>query len=392
MPYAVIACSIMFFWIISLRAYLFTVLPTIAADLGLSPSAAGALIGLTALSYCLVVWAAGFLPGRRKRVIQIGTFVSLLAMAGVALAPGAVGLYGAAILAGAGSGVYLPLGLAIVVEASRHGQRSRNMSVHELMAAGGYFGGAGFVALALPALSWREATLAWTLVGVAAWLALLFLRDEGSARRPEGGRAPLPLDGLLLASAVIFGTCQLLLAGLISVLPLLLVEGWTVPQAEAAAVVSWSRLAGVIGILIVGATGDRWRPETVARGFFLLALASTLAMVLLPYGLPFVGAIFVLSAAASGAVVLVSVVVAQAFSPDLRARALSVTSGASGIVGLAVLPAVFGAFIDFGLVAAPFVVSAIASLAAAILVGRVGRRSVSDVAPASTSKAPAQPH
>lgn len=369
MPYPILACSVVFFWIISFRAYLFTVLPTIAADLGLTPAAAGLLVGATSLAYCLVVWGTGFIPARRQRLILVGTLLSTLGMVGVAAAPSPFVLYVAAVVAGAAAGVYLPLGLALIVDASAPNRRSRYMGLHEMMATTGYFAGAGFVALALPALSWREATLAWTAVGFLAWVGVLFLRDESESRPAANTPGGLAVDATLLAAVVVFAVCQLLISGLISVLPLIMVEGWGVPQSEAAAVTSWSRLAGAAGIALAGGFGDRWRLAPATRAFFLLAAASTATMAVAPYGALFVGAVFVLAAAASGSIVLVSVLVAQAYPVRLRSRALGVSNGSAGVLALAVLPAVFGGFVDLGFPSAAFVVSAVASLLAAALIG-----------------------
>lgn len=374
MPFAVIACSVVFFWVISLRAFLFTIVPTIAADLGLSPGEAGLLIGATSLAYCLIVWAAGFIPGTRKQVILAGTVISLLGMAAVALSPGPYALFASAVLAGAGSGVYLPLGLAIIVDYSAPHRRARNMSLHEVMASAGYFFGSGFVAVALPALSWREATLAWTLVGVVGLLAVAFLRDNVRSRQGAADGAGLRLDATLAASVVVFASSQVLVSGLVSVLPLIMVSGWSVGQTEAAAVVSWSRVAGLVGIGIAGISGERWRSATVVRAFFVVAALVAGLLGVVPYGGAFVVGVFVLSAASSGAVMLVSIVVAEAFPVPVRGRALSVANGISGIFALAVLPSVFGGFVDQGLASAPFIVSALTSAAAAVLIGGLGGR------------------
>lgn len=389
MPYAVIACTIVFFWVISLRAYLFTVLPTIAADLGLSPSAAGALIGVVSLGYCAALWSSGFLPGKCRRVIVVGMAASVIAMLGVALSPGPAALYAAAALAGLGSGVYLPLGLAIVVGVSRPGRRSRNMSFHELAATAGSFCGAAFVALALPVLTWREATAVWSLVGVLGCLAMLFLRTDPIVRPQVGSGPLLRADAMLGAAIAVFATCQLLLTGLTSALPLILVNGWGVEQGEAAAAISWTRLAGLLGIGVVGALGDRWRPATAVRVFFGVAAVATAAMAVLPFGLPFIVAAFTLTAVGTAAVILISVVVAQAFPEELRSRSLSLTNGSAGVMGLAVLPALFGVFVENGMPTAPFVVATLASLVAAALIGFLTSRQA--VATASSVQATGAP-
>ncbi len=369
MPYAVIACSIIFFWVISLRAYLFTVLPTIAAELGILAGAAGMIIAATSFGYTLAMWSAGFLPGRPRRVIFLGIGVSILAMVGVGLAPGLWPLFLFSVVAGVGSGVYLPLGLAIIVGASRPERRARSMSLHEVAASAGYFAGAGFVAVSLPLMSWREATLLWCLVGVLGLISLYFMRSDPLIRHSEAPPQRLQFDRRLLASMIVFGACQVILTGLISVLPLLLVDGWGIEQTEVAAVISWSRLAGFVGIALAGLSSGRLRAKLAVQLFLLVAALCTGAMIVLPYGPGFVVAIYVLSVAASGAIVLVSVVVAEAYQASARTRALSIGMGFSGLLALAVLPAVFGWLIELQQLRAPFLITTAFSTLALFSIG-----------------------
>ena len=115
---------------------------------------------------------------------------------------------------------------------------------------------------------------------------------------------------------------------------------------------------------------------TAVRVFFGVAAVATAAMAVLPFGLPFLAAAFTLTAVGTAAVILISVVVAQAFPEELRSRSLSLTNGSAGVMGLAVLPALFGFFVENGMATAPFVVATIASLVAAVLVGRLSRGQV----------------
>jgi MFS family permease len=373
-PYAVLACATMFCWVIGLRAYFYTVMPSIAAGMALSTGAAGALIATMSLGYCAALWLVGYLPGRRKHRVLVGAALSLVCTVGIALAPSTAAIFVAAFVAGLGIGCYLPLGISIIADASAPGRRARNMGVHELMATVGYLSGSAYVAFALPALDWRQATLAWTAVGLVATLAFAFLRDEAAGNRPRAVGTPLRLDGTLGACVAIFATNQMLLTGMIAVLPLIMVNAWGVGQAEAAAVVSSSRLAGPVGIAIAGAFGDRWGPARVVAALFALAVATTGAMAALPYGPGFIAAVFGVNVAASGAIVLISVVVAQVYPGRERERALGVTAGVAGIIGLAVLPTAFGYLVERGLTTAPFVVAALAALASIYLVESLRRR------------------
>lgn len=80
-PYAVIACSVVFFWSISIRAIIYTVMPTIAADLQLSSAMAGLVIAAMLLGYCVGSWWAGWLPFDRKNRIVAGVLLSVVGAA-----------------------------------------------------------------------------------------------------------------------------------------------------------------------------------------------------------------------------------------------------------------------------------------------------------------------
>jgi len=390
MPYAVVACAVLFLWVISLRTYLATVLPTIAADLDLSVGLAGALISVLALGYCLAVWGVGFLPGSRKRRVLLGALFSLACAVAIALAPGPAAIFAAFLATGLGLGCYLPLGLAIIVEVSPPGRQARNMTLHELMATAGFVSGSGYVALALPALTWRQATLVWLLVGVVGCIAFALLRDAPQAARPRhAGEGTLRLNGTLLACVAVLAIAQLLVSGLGAVLPLIMVEVWRVGQGETAVVLGAARLAGPIGIAVAGLYGDRLGPANLTRVFFLLALACMAGLTLLAYGPALIATIFAMNVAASGGIMLASLAVAQVYRGPGRERALSVTSGVSGLLGMVAAPALFGYIVEQGLGQAPFVLMAIGLALASLLLGILARQSGTTAVPPVSGAAPA---
>ncbi len=374
MPYQVTACAVMFFWILSLRAYFFTVMPSVAAEFSLSVGTAAALISAISLGYCLAMWGVGFLPGSRKARVLLGVGASTLCTVAMALAPTVPILFATAFAAGFGLGFYLPLGLAIIADASEPGRRARNMSLHEIAASAGNIAGPATVAVAMPTLTWRQATLAWLLIGVAAFVAFALLRDVPSPEQKAANGRALRIDGTLTASVATFGINQLLIGGLIAVLPLILVNAWGVGQGEAAALVGAGRLAGLVGISLAGAFGDRLGAARLCRQFFLLAVACTALMALAPYGALFALAVFGLNTAASGAIMLLNVVIAQLYPGPERERALGVTTGVAGLLSLVVAPAFLGSLVEHGLPRAPFAVAVACAVTAVFLIDHLAHR------------------
>ncbi|MCL4467151.1 MAG: MFS transporter [Chloroflexi bacterium] len=373
MPYAVVACALMMSWAMGVRSSFFTVMPSLAADVGLTTGAAGVLIGAQSVGYCLAMWGVGFLPGRRKVRVLAGAALSVLLINAVALAPDASLLYPLAFLSGAGAGFYLPLGLSIVTEVSPPARRARDMSFHEVFATIGHLGGPAFVAATVALLTWRQTIISFSLLGVVACLGFAFLREPRQAARAQP-MPPLRLDARLLASVVAFASSQVLTAGVISVMPLVMVNAWGVPLSEAASVVSLGRVASFGGVLLAALMGDRWGVANVARGFYGFGLACMLAMAALAYGTPFVGVYLLANAAGSGGIALMSVVLGQAFPGRAKERALSVTTGVAGLAGLAGMPVVFGFLAEHGLSSYIFLGTAAACLLVVYLIGFLNAR------------------
>jgi MFS family permease len=373
MPYAVVACALMMTWAMGVRSSFYTVMPGLAADVGLGTGAAGVLIGAQSVGYCLAMWGVGFLPGPRKARVLVGAILAVLLIDALALAPEASLLYPLAFLSGAGAGCYLPLGLSIVTDVSLPTRRARNMAFHEVFATIGHLGGPAFVAATVALLSWRQTILAFSLVGVVACLGFAFLREPGQAARAQPA-PPLRLDAKLIASTVAFASSQVLTAGIVSVMPLVMVNVWSVPLSEAASVVSLGRVASFGGVLLAALVGDRWGVANVARGFYALGLGCMLVMAVLPYGTAFVGLYLVANAAGSGGIALMSVVLGQAFSGRSKERALSVTTGVAGLAGLAGMPVAFGFLAEHGLSAFIFLGTAAACLVVVYLIGFLNAR------------------
>lgn len=365
-PYSVIACSIVFFWSISVRSLISAVLPSMAADINLSSSAAGILVSVMLLGYTAGSWLSGWLPGSRKLRILAGVLLSIPSAVFFSFAPTYWLLLISGVLLGFGVGVYLPLGLSLMVElGDATGRKGYYLALHEASATFATFAGSAVVALFLLWTDWRGAILVWTLVGVVAALFFGLGKDTGGdkARRASGGS--IPLNFRLVLSVFVYGVGVLLVTGIISVLPLIMVRAWGLSQSEAAVVVGYTRLAGFVGVVLVGMVADRWGHCRVLVGLQLLGAVGCLAMSVGGFGPQFLVGTVVLAAGASGNIALLPAATAAAFEPAQRERAMAISNSMGGIIGMVGSPALFGAMLDAGYAAGPILFSAVAALLAA---------------------------
>lgn len=372
-PYAVIACSVVFYWSISVRALIYTLMPAVAADLGISSATAGVAIAGMLLGYCAGSWIAGWLPGSRKSRILAGVLLSLPSAALVSIAGNVWMLLAAALMVGFGVGIYIPLGLALIVDVGR-GRAAGYMAFHEFSATLASFSGSAAVAVLLVWFDWHGSILLWCAVGVLATLVFLPVRDERGQARRRGAAESIPVDPLLAYSTFAYGVGTVLVMGLISVLPLIMVRGWGLEQAHAASVVGNTRLAGLVGVAAVGLVADRWGHRRVLVALLMLSMVGCLAMSVGGYGPLFVPGMLLLAAGAAGSITLLPLVIAEAYPRGQRERALAVAGGFGGLLGLAAAPAFFGFLLDAGTAEGPVLISSLLALLAVLATLRIARR------------------
>ena len=373
-PYAVIACSVVFFWSISIRALIYTLMPAIATELQLSSSVAGIVIATMLLGYSGGSWLAGWLPGSLKARIMGGVALSLPAAAVVSGASNVVVLVCAALLVGFGVGIYIPLGLALLVEVGSRGRKAYYMAFHEGAATLASFCGSLFVAVMLAWTDWRASVLAWCAVGVLALVAFAAVPVRVRAHTGRSGPESVPLGLPLVYSSFAYAAGTIMVFGLISVLPLILVRGWGLGQTDAASVVGYTRLAGLIGVLAVALEGDRLGHTRVTLCLQTLSLIGAVAMSLDGYGLTFLVGMMVLAAGATGTITTLPLVIAGAYLGEQRERAMAVASGVGGLLGMVAAPALFGAFVDAQMATGPIVFAAMATLLAILATCRIPAR------------------
>lgn len=371
-PYVVFACSLVFFWSISARALIYTLMPTIANDLGFSSSVAGLVISVLLFGYGAGGWSTGWLPGSRKTRILAGVLLSLPATAAMSQVNGFLSAAGVAFVLGYGIGVYLPLGMALIVDVGHGGRGAAYMSIHEFSATLASFTGSAMVALLLAWTDWHGSILLWCVVGVLATASFIAVRDpEGDERHVQKVREPVQLDFKLFSAVFSYGVGTMLVMGLVSMLALIMVRAWGLSQAEAATVLGGTRLAGIIGVGIVGLMADRLGHGRVLIGLQSTALAGLVLMSLDGFSPVFVAGVLLLAIGASGNITLNPVVVAEAFPPEKRERVMAYATGPGGLGGMVLAPTLFGVMLDAGLATGPILFAAAATLAAIFVTGRI---------------------
>ena len=374
-PYPVIACSIVFFWSISIRVFIFTVMPTIADDLHLSSSAAGLAISCVLLGYCTGNWVAGWSPLSRKSTIVASMLIAMLGAAMFSLARDFPTIMAAGCVLGLGTGIYLPLGLTLIMDSGGAERKGYYLSVHEVAASIGSFTGASIVALLLQWAGWPKLILLWCCVGLAATVIFTMMRDGGKRRKADDKvGAKVSISWKLVELVTVYAVCTLLVMGLVSLLPLIMVRAWGVSQVEAASLVGTTRLAGLMGVIVMGLFSDRLGHGRVLLCTQSFCLIGCSCMAVGGYGLLFQIGMAVMSFGASANVGLIPAIIAGSYPAAQRQRAMAVANSTGGLLGLVVSPALFGALLDFGYPIAPLFISAAASAVMIFLTHRLAAK------------------
>jgi predicted MFS family arabinose efflux permease len=261
------------------------VLPNIAADLGVTPAAAGALVTVFALSYAigspvLAVMTAGI---ERKRLLTFAMAVFALANALATFAPSFGWLMGARVVLALAAGTFMPAAVAFATAAHDAAHRGRAVALV-------YAGMTGAIVIGVPAgtmvaaaANWRATFLCVALLaalaalGVAAILprlagiASIGLRERlAVARRPDV-LGLLGLTALALAGAFTINTY----AGV------LIEKTFGIGAQGLAGVLMALGLVSFLGNLLGGYGADRWDRER-----FLATILTVLvgAFVLISFG------------------------------------------------------------------------------------------------------------
>jgi MFS transporter, FSR family, fosmidomycin resistance protein len=325
-------------------------LPQFVRQFGLSYAAAGSIILAANLSSSVLQPLFGVLADKRANawIIPLGTALSALGLAGVALAPSYRVLLVAVAVLGLGVAAFHPdaVRYAGLVAGSR---RTTGMSVFSVGGNAGFAAGPLVVVPLLAAYGAQSIALAAAVI--LAFTVYVFVARETYAHhtRPDLAGVRRPLLGqddwpsfIRLAGAIVLRSTTFV--GLTTFLPLYFVSHFNRSATEGASALSSLLVAGTVGTLVGGAMADRYGRRAVVRGAFLLLVPLLAAFVAAQSpGLAFaliIPAGFVLFLPFSALVVM-----GQELLPNRTGTASGVTVGLAVTVGGVAAP-LLGALAD----------------------------------------------
>lgn len=315
-------------------------LPELAAGLGLTEAAVGALVGLFYYGYAPFSLVAGVALDQfgLRRVVPIGALA--MGLGGLAFAYGDPKLAATGRLLQGAGGVFALLGAAYI--AGKNFPASRAATLIGATQMFGMAGGSAGQFLVGPALAagapWRALWAGFGVIGVGLAAVLLLILPR---RRPhEAGRAAGWIGQAGSALLAVFSNPQSILCGLIAGLMFLpttifgmvwgvrfLQESHDIPYGFAVMRSAALPAGWIIGCPLLGALSDRiGRRKPVIFGGALVLLAALLLILFAPPGLfpPF--SLALVAGVASGAAMLPYTVIKEVNQPEYSGTATGVVN------------------------------------------------------------------
>lgn len=400
-------------------------LPGVLKDesFGLTPAIAGDIGSLNTFGMLLGALGSGLITDRvgRRKIIAAGVLIFTVAAAVCGAAPN-VEIFGAArFFAGIGLGGLLPTAIALVMEyAPAH---RKNLSVTVLMTAhqaGGAIAGAVAMTI-VESLGWRSVYWFGAAPVVIALPAILFLLPESltyllasgkqqkaeaianrfgvslAAFAPEAGSQQRRAKVTALFTPALRGTTALfwiasfggllLVYGVNTWLPTMM-RGHGYNLGSAISFLLVINIGGIVGMLVAGRLADLFGPRRVTVIWFAITCVGIgLLAVHMPLVVTYVN-VFLTGGFLFSAQTLIYASVGTYYPPSIRATALGWVAGI-GRTGAVFGPWLGGILVSHQVSDWGFAVFALAALIAAVMVGLVRARPLTE--PAPDRVAPAAP-
>lgn len=287
-------------------AALYVLMPFIARDLGFSYSQIGVMLSVRQFMSTVVNLPAGMIVdtlGRRNLLMalaMLGTAVPFLVLSTVSAYPVMVVCLA---LMGVASFLWHPPAITSISE-MYPSKRGYGLAIHELGANLGDTLAPLLTGALLTYLTWRQVISVTVAGGVI--LGLLVLRIVAGARKAAGavagpasrraflsGLGVLARNTNLLALALVSGIRSFTQNGLMSFLPLYLVNDLKVPAALLGLYLAVVQVSGMIATPISGALSDRIGPKRVATAGMTTTTLALLLFAAVSAGAAFVAALAV---------------------------------------------------------------------------------------------------
>ncbi len=276
------------------RAIIYTVMPQLREEFGLSPPMLAMINSVFFWSYAGAALLAGWLGDRlsRSRVIIGGLALWSVATGMISLSAGFAMLLALRATVAIGESSYFPTATALISDWHRPAMRGRALSLHQTAV----FAGSGIGALAAGLLAdrfgWRFPFAIFAIAGLA--LGVLFyvwLRDPPAV---QADRGDAPSVSIILANPAALMLCGVFCLGTAAATgvtvwaPTYVHDALGLSLGESALYgAATINLAGFLAVPIGGYLADALAKRTAIGRFYMLAIGLALAAILL---LPLLGA------------------------------------------------------------------------------------------------------
>ncbi|WP_045393567.1 MFS transporter [Falsirhodobacter sp. alg1] len=176
-------------------------LPQIDVDLTLGPALSGIISGGSFAGYCIAILASAILTERfgARAIATMAAIIAAFGMAGIALAPSAIWLAAAVLLAGTSAGLASPpMAAAVAAAVQQKRQDATNTAINAGTSAGVALSGP--IALAITG-QWRLAFAAFSVIAIVLAVAAIFSLPSSGGSKIPGGLPPFSTTVLRLIAA-----------------------------------------------------------------------------------------------------------------------------------------------------------------------------------------------
>lgn len=331
------------------RSLISPFLPILEGEFAINHATAGGLLFFTAAGGTLALALTGRLSlwVGYKRLIAWSFVLSAAALVGLFYAPTYPAFAFFLFCFGVGGGFYLPCAIPILTAVFRREHWGKAISVHETAAGFSILSIPLLVSFGLSVMPWRFLFL--VLAGLFILLVGVFWLkgpDPKPRQRTGFGLAALMRKSDFWVIMILWTTSATGVMGVYNIVPLFLVDekGMTIEAANQ--LLSLSRVGGFVGQIVIGFFMDRFKVKsilaflTLASGISSLGLAVVHPHWLLAVMLVLQGTFCVVFFPAG------IVTISKLTRPEERTHYSGAIMAVSGVIGLGIAPALFGAIAD----------------------------------------------
>jgi NNP family nitrate/nitrite transporter-like MFS transporter len=258
-------------------------MPEIEKDLNISHGEAGTLFLLISIGYFISLTGSGWVAARltHRKTITLSSMVLGLALIGTAFSNSLWTIRLSLLILGIAAGLYLPSGIATLMEfiSARHWGKA--IAVHELAPNLAFVSSPLLSELVLIWFSWQTAVV---LFGIAALLMGVVFARFGSGGDFQGvapsfeSFKPFFREPAFWLMLFLFGLGICGTLGIYTMLPLYLVNDHGIERNLANSLVAFSRIPGLGMAFVGGWLTDRIGAKTTLIHVFLLSGIATILM------------------------------------------------------------------------------------------------------------------